>query len=660
MPRDLPVGNGSLLINFDAVYQLRDVYYPHVGQESHTEGHPFRFGVWVDGEFRWVHGEGWQRSLGYVEDTLVTQVDLTHPELKLRLECQDVVDFHENLYLRKVDVHNLAGGPREVRLFFCHDFHIYDNEVGDTAYYEPERRALFHYKRERWFMINGLHEGDVEGVDQWATGIKETGTSVGTWRDAEDGELGGNPIAQGAVDSCIALHTTVPGQASSTLYYWIAVGYDFEEVTRLNRIVRAKGPETFLQRTAGYWRLWVNKEAVDFGDMPQELIDLYKRSLLILRTQIDNGGAILAANDHDTTAFNRDTYSYMWPRDGALVADSLIAAGYPEVSQRFFNFCRDLITKEGYFLHKYNPDGSLASSWHPWLRQGEKHLPIQEDETGLVLWALWRHFERYREIELLKPLFRPLVVRAAEFMADYRDEATGLPRESHDLWEERVGVFAWTTAAVFGGLMAAANFAEAFGEGVLAQHFEQAAEDIRRAADEHLWREDLGRFVRGVYLREGEAAADPVQDASMCGLWMFGMYAPDDPRIVATMEAMRERLWVKTEVGGLARYENDYYHQVSQDIENVPGNPWFITTLWLAEWHIATAREEDDLAASLELLQWVEKHALASGVLAEQIHPHTNEPLSVSPLTWSHATLVTAMQHYMGKRAALSGSSVRR
>ena len=31
MPRDLPLGNGDFLVNFDARYQLRDVFYPNVG-----------------------------------------------------------------------------------------------------------------------------------------------------------------------------------------------------------------------------------------------------------------------------------------------------------------------------------------------------------------------------------------------------------------------------------------------------------------------------------------------------------------------------------------------------------------------------------------------------------------------------------------------------
>ncbi len=63
--------------------------------------------------------------------------------------------------------------------------------------------------------------------------------------------------------------------------------------------------------------------------------------------------------------FNRDTYSYVWPRDGALVANALDLAGYPEVSQGFFRFVARIIEPQGYLLHKYNPDGTPASSWHP-------------------------------------------------------------------------------------------------------------------------------------------------------------------------------------------------------------------------------------------------------------------------------------------------------
>jgi glucoamylase len=657
MPRDIPVGNGSLLVNFDHTYQLRDLYWPHVGQENHTVGHPFRFGVWVDGQFRWVDDAGWQRSLDYAHDTLVTRVTLHHPDLALKLICHDAVDFHEDLYLRQITVQNERGREREVRLFFSHDFHISGYEVGDSAYYEPERRAVFHYKAKRWFMINAakmVPEGWALGVDQWAVGIIEAQGMEGTWRDAEDGWLSGNAVAQGSVDSVVALHLGVPAHGQATGWYWIAVGGDFPEVARINRAVRRRGPSTFLERTRHYWALWATKEDEDFADLPRAVCHLYRRSLLILRTQIDNHGAIIAANDFDIAHYGRDTYSYMWPRDGALVALALIRAGYSEVSRRFFDFCHRAITEEGYLLHKYNPDGSLASSWHGWYLDGQKELPVQEDETALVLWALWQHFQRFRDIEFIKPHFRGLIIRAANWLVAYRDEDSGLPLPSWDLWEERRGVLAWTVAATCAGLQAGANFADAFGEAELAATYRRAIEEIHAGAEQHLWTENLGRFVRMINRREdGGWEVDGTMDASLCALWYFGMFDPDDPRIVATMRAVRDRLWVKTEVGGVARYENDYYHQVSQDIANVPGNPWFICTLWLAQWYIATARKMGDLKPALDILEWVAAHALPSGVMAEQVNPYTNAPMSVSPLTWSHATLVATVQEYLARASAL-------
>jgi GH15 family glucan-1,4-alpha-glucosidase len=74
---------------------------------------------------------------------------------------------------------------------------------------------------------------------------------------------------------------------------------------------------------------------------------------------------------------------------------------------------------------------------------------------------------------------------------------------------------------------------------------------------------------------------DEVIDASLYAIYKFHLFEADDERVISTMKQVEEKLWVKTRVGGLARYENDYYHRVSNDIASVPGNPWFICTLWL-------------------------------------------------------------------------------
>jgi glucoamylase len=647
MPRDIPVGNGSLLICFDRDYLIRDIYFPHVGQENHVNGNRFRFGIFAENRFSWV-GEEWERRLAYEEDTLVTRVELRNHDLGLTLICRDAVDFHENVYLREITVENLLPQTRRVEVFFCHDFDISGNSIGDTATYDPKSGGIIHYKGLRYFLINGQSQYS-EKLSQFAVGVKKVGGKEGTFRDAEDGHLSGNTVAQGSVDSAVSLHLELDRHSVQTAYYWICAGEDWHEVQRIDALVRHKHPRNLIKRTADYWKLWVHKESPPMSGLPNKIQLLYRRSLLVLRTQLDWQGGITAANDSDVIQYNRDTYSYVWPRDGALVANALDLAGYPMPSQRFYNFAARVIEKDGYLLHKYNPDGTLASSWHPWYDGIRPQLPIQEDETALVIWALWQHFVLYRDIEFIKPLYRPLIKRAADFMVAYRDEETGLPGLSYDLWEERRGILSFTVGSVFGGLTAASLFCKVFGEEEKAEMYRKAASEIRDGASRYLWREDLGRFCRMVSRnKSGSLEVDRTYDSSLWGLFAFGAYHPEDPRIKATMEGLREKLWLRTECGGMARYENDDYHRVSQD---VPGNPWVISTLWLADYLIRTASDKKKFDEAVKILNWVTDHALLSGVLAEQIHPHSGDPLSVSPLTWSHATFVTMTQHYLSRMA---------
>ncbi len=662
MPRDIPIANGNLLITFDSRYTLRDIYFPYVGLENHTRGRASRFGVWVDGQMSWIHEPSWQKNLTYEKDTLVTSVKATHWGLGLQLICNDCVDFDRNLYIRKVEVENLLPMPRDVRLFWHHDFNMWSSAEGNTAYYAPNLQAMIHYKGKCWALANVCigEENPVVGVKHFAIGTSRAHGAEGTWRDAEDGVLEMNAIAQGSVDSTIAAHVDL--DRTELVYYYLAMAEDYAGVKLLDALVRERGPEFFLHRVRTYWKQWVNKDNVPYGDLPEPIVNMYKQSLLILRTQIDNRGAILAANDSDYLDYNNDTYSYMWPRDGALVAYALDLAGQPDVTRNFYEFCKDVMLPEGCLLHKYNPDKSLGSSWHPWCDQnGKPQLPIQEDETALVIWALWEHYSRYRDVEFIRPLYSPLIRRAGDFLESYREPFTGLPDPSYDLWEERHGIHTFTVAAVWAGLKAAANFANTFGDEARAAKFQIAMEEIKQATIKHLWDEDRQRFVRRVTIDRttGSIDADLVIDASLYGVFQFGMFAADDPMVVATMTQIESRLWCKTDIGGLARYENDYYHQISQDITNVPGNPWIICTIWLAQWYIAKAKSLPDLGRALELLEWVRKRTLESGVLAEQLHPYSGDPISVSPLTWSHASVVMAIREYIVKLDELCEDAAR-
>ncbi len=655
MPRDIPVGNGTFLIAFNKMYEISDIYYPHVGMENHCSGNSFRFGVWVDGEFSWVRNGDWSRHLDYDDDALVTAVSLANRRIGLELHCADCVDFHENVFLRHIKIMNTRDSRRTARLFFHHDFNLADTDIGDTAFYDPRTNSLIHYKRQRYFLISSCTETMCGGF-QYATGLKGSPQWEGTWRDAEDGTLSGNPIVQGSVDSVMGIECVVEARGETSVYYWVAAAPSYDEARVINSIVHERSPERLIKRTRDYWRLWVNKEEFDLSILPAGVRRLYKRSLLILRSQIDNDGAIIAANDTDIFQFGRDTYSYMWPRDGALVAHALDLAGYSEPARRFYNFCGAVMRDRGYFLHKYHPDGSPGSSWHPWVQDQGMQLPIQEDETALVIWALWRHFEKYRDVEFVKPLYKPLIKTAADFMLQYRERETGLPYPSYDLWEERLGISSFTTASVIAGLRAAANFSGAFGETDKVTAYAGGAKEIEQAMAEHLYSERVRRFLKMLSPTTNGFANDDSIDASLFGVFYFGVFEPDDPRVIGTMQAIREKLWVRTDVGGIARYEGDSYQRVSDDHEEVPGNPWFVCTLWMAQHEIARAKTAEGLDAPLRLIEWVAKHALPSGVLAEQVHPYTGEPVSVSPLSWSHATFVLAVLEYLRKMEELTAT----
>ncbi len=156
------------------------------------------------------------------------------------------------------------------------------------------------------------------------------------------------------------------------------------------------------------------------------------------------------------------------------------------------------------------------------------------------------------------------------------------------------------------------------------------------------------RFKKAIYF---DNSSDLTVDSSLSFAFTQGAFEANSEEVKNSMNAIMDKLWIKSEIGGLARYENDNYHRISQE---TPGNPWIICTLWLARWHIATATSIEELNKGLTLLKWTAKHALASGELAEQINPYTGEAISVAPLAWSHAEFVIAVCEYNEKQKEIS------
>jgi len=73
-------------------------------------------------------------------------------------------------------------------------------------------------------------------------------------------------------------------------------------------------------------------------------------------------------------------------------------------------------------------------------------------------------------------------------------------------------------------------------------------------------------------------------------------------------------------------------------------NPWFVCTLWLAQYYIQT----HDIEKAKSLVNWSIAHSLSSGILSEQVHPQTGYAIGVAPLVWSHAELINTILDLSG------------
>ena len=209
-----------------------------------------------------------------------------------------------------------------------------------------------------------------------------------------------------------------------------------------------------------------SKEGKDFGDLSPEIIELYKRSLLIVRSQIDyerrdhrrqrhrcgGGGArpllvSLAARRRPGGRGPRQRRlqggdpPLLHPGEQAGGARRLPPA---QVQSRRY---------PGQFLASHGPMAKATRC----CQSRRTRVPSASTASGYTTTATGMSSTCVRSTAAWSG---PI----ANFMCDYRDPHTGLPKPSFDLWEERHGIHAFTVGAVWAGLEAAARFAALFGE----------------------------------------------------------------------------------------------------------------------------------------------------------------------------------------------------
>ncbi len=648
MSKALTLGNGQILVNFDEAGCPRDFYFPYVGLENHIGGQlKHSIGLFADNQVSWLGQSPWQVAVGSRPDTFQGETTAKNNDRQIALTITDLIYNEKNILIRRVRVKNLADHSRPIKIFFHQQFELYQSLTAHTAFYEPRAHAVVHYRNKRAFALAASLNGKL--FEDYSTGVFGRDGKEGTHRDADDGELQKNAIEHGPVDSVIGLADTYEANEEKTIYYWLTVGFSIEEALALHQEVGQKGPAHIIETTSNFWRAWVNRRNFSFFGLSPEVVTLFKQSLFVLRAHADHHGGIIASSDSDIMHQGKDTYNYVWPRDGTMSALALLVAGDAPVARSCFNFCNQVISAGGYFMHKYGPDRSLGSSWHPWMVQGEFRLPIQEDETAIVIWALWNYYLISKDLEFIESVYNSLIKPAADFLVLYRDERTGLPRPSYDLWEEKYGVHTYTASVVFGALTAASRFAELLGKIKSHRTYTKAAEEVRAGILAQLYDETTGYFYKLIRFEPtGEITVDhTIDSSSVYGIYNFGVLPPTDERVERAVAVTRAHL--QGPRGGLTRYQEDLYYRRG----DAPPNVWLVTTLWLAQYEISLAKSDSDLNKVRDTLEWVKSHAGASGVLAEQLDPLSGYQVSASPLTWSHAEFVLTIIKYLDKLEAL-------
>lgn len=612
---DAIIGNSSLLITLDNKGEIHRLFWPEIDYGQNIRR--LVWGVYLPGESGctvWQDDPSWKHAQQYESGTNILVTTAVSREMGLEVSVRDAVWTEGDVLVRQVTFRNTGRRPVTLGFIQYHAIRMEESPLHNTAFYDAADSCLVHYRRNRFIII-----GADRPVHQF------TCTRFGeAWEDAQDGQLGGRPIEQGDTESALTWNLGILAPAQeTTLNLFLAAGENLPGAKRLLRSAIDKGGEALISDIRLFWGQWLD-QAVKVEGLPADVESLYHRSLLALKLLTSRKtGAIIAAPEVDPEFVTCGGYGFCWGRDAAFITLAMDRAGYPDLARRFCQWAMKTQEPEGHWIHRYYADGSWAPSWGL----------IQVDETGSVLCGMAEHYRLTGDSEFLRTVWES-VKRAADFLVGFRDPKTGLPLPSVDLWEEQTGEFTYSAAAVYGGLMGAAELADAHGDGGLAALWRATASDLRSRILETCWDEGRGAFIRGL----GLAGPDITLDSSLLGLvFPFEVIPVGDERMRSTANLIAARL-AHPKVGGIGRYEGDTYRG---------GNPWIICTLWLGVYQLRNG----DIHGAKDALEWSMTHANALGLLPEQVDRERGGPAWVVPLAWSLAMFILlVLELYGGKQ----------
>ncbi|MDN5346714.1 MAG: glucoamylase [Clostridia bacterium] len=590
-----------MLVTVGSRGQAQNIYWPHPDYWPHLGR--IVWGLKKQERLYPSDGPHWEHELSYLPEAILEGKHFFKP-LNLVFKESTWVDAGRDLWVRQ-----LLFPPRPAaELEFWAYFHFHLGEI-------PRYHTYFYWRRYGALIC-------------YRQGLYLAVACRPLPRRQHCGQLGGryDPILA-LIGGRLLSHKKGIGHAAAVLSWgpewpeqvsiYLLPGTSLRELAASLKILNETDAPALREKTRQYWGSYLDRSRPVPG-LNSSLTRLYRISLTVLKLLQDaESGAIIAAPEIDPNYSASGGYAYCWSRDAVYAAWALAESGYPEMAARYYAFARLSQGEDGLWGQRHYTSGLLAPNWGR-----------QLDETGTVLWGIGKHYQITGDRAFLEDMW-PVLARGAEGLERNLAAHGGRPGRSYDLWEERRGDHAYTWAAVAAGLRAAAAAASALGKKKHSRRWQTGADALVAAIPATFWDEDRRTF-RSALGRRGLRL-----DASLLGLaFPFEVLAPDDKRLLATADRIEAALW-NGPTGGIMRYAGDRY---------VGGNPWILTTLWLAIYRHLVGAE----AHARRLFLWAVEHGMSTGLLAEQVDKYTGKPLWATPLAWSHSFYLLALHRIFG------------
>jgi glucoamylase len=604
VPEQAVLGNNRMLVTIGKHGELRYLFWPTIDYPQHVRGSLPGIFYSFKGEnrFDWLTDTAWTKKQEYLPDANIVRTVFRHQNPDLNITLTDVVLPDSDALIRQFVIQNVSDNEIFLRLFYYIDLALSESPIDDAASYLVDEDSIIHYKRNFYFAYTGtlLSSGHQCGVH---------GEASDSFRDVYNSKLSGGSLTlyDGSRDVNSCLSWDLPNlktNESRTLAVIIAMAATEKEVLRTLGKCKNEVLEKQISGTEEFWKNWIAN--FKMNKVEAQLASMIKRSLLTLKLlTVKSHGGIIAAPCMDPE------YRFCWPRDATYVAYTFDRCGYHEEAKHFYKWC----TKA------QEPEGGLYQRYYIGVRLKGPCWSSQIDEIATVLWGMGKHFELTGDRRFVRSVWNS-VRKAADFLVGQVSEADGLV-ETVGLWEEKFGGHTYSNAAVYAGLKSSVALAKVMGKDDLGSEWDQNAVNLRESLLKLSWDAQLNRFIKTAVPR------DENLDISLLSLsYPFDVLPADDERIKKTAVAIESAFKFKS--GGLGRYPFDDYYG---------GNPWILTTLWLALYY----EKAGELDKAEQFIRWALDHSTELGLLSEQVDKESGAPISAIPLAWSHSFFILSV-----------------